>query len=103
MVGSIPGVFLGSNLSVNVPQGALRYALGFVLIGAGVTIMNKANTDLVPWVVGAATLAVAALFAVQIALRREVEHDPEERRELEEEREREAEQEGEPALVGAKD
>jgi uncharacterized membrane protein YfcA len=103
LIGSIPGVILGSNLSVNVPQGALRYALGFVLIGAGVTIMNKANTDLVPWVVGAATLAVAALFAVQLALRREVEHDPEEQRELEEERERLAEAEREPALVGAED
>jgi hypothetical protein len=73
------------------------------LIGAGVTIMNKANTDLVPWVVGAATLAVAALFAVQMALRKEVEHDPEEQRELEEERERLAEAEREPALVGAED
>jgi uncharacterized protein len=83
MIGSIPGVILGSNLSVNVPQGALRYALGFVLIGAGVTIMNKANTDIVPWVVGAATLAVAALFAVQLGLRKEVEHDPEEQAELE--------------------
>jgi hypothetical protein len=53
------------------------------LIGAGVTIMNKANTDLVPWVVGVATLAVAALFAVQLGLRKEVEHDPEEQAELE--------------------
>jgi hypothetical protein len=78
MIGSVPGVILGSNLSVNVPQGTLRYVLGFVLIGAGVTIMNKANTDLVPWVVGAATLAVAALFAVQLGLRKEVEQDPEE-------------------------
>ena len=68
MVGSVPGVMIGSNLSVKWPQGALRYALGFVLIGAGVTIMNKANTDLVPWVVGGAALAVVALFAVQIAL-----------------------------------
>ena len=56
--------------------GALRYALGVVLIAAGITIMNKANTDLVPWVVGGASLAIAALFAVQIALRKEVEHDP---------------------------
>ena len=78
VVGSVPGVILGSNLSVKWPQGALRYALGFVLIGAGITIMNKANTDLVPWVVGGATLAVVALFAIQMGLRREVEQDPEE-------------------------
>ena len=83
MVGSVPGVILGSNLSVSVPQGALRYVLGFVLIGAGITIMNKANTDLVPWVVGGASLAVVALFAVQMGLRKEVQHDPEEQAELE--------------------
>ena len=87
------------------PQGLLRGVLGVVLIGAGVTIMNKANTDLIPWVVGAAALAVIALFAIQIALQREVRHDPEEERELEEARRREAEaeREREPALVGAKD
>ena len=28
MVGSVPGVIIGSNLSVKWPQGALRYALG---------------------------------------------------------------------------
>jgi uncharacterized protein len=83
MVGSIPGVILGSNLSVKWPQGALRYALGIVLIAAGITIMNKANTDLVPWVVGGASLAIVALFAVQMGLRKEVEHDPEEQAELE--------------------
>jgi uncharacterized protein len=83
VVGSVPGVIIGSNLSVKWHQGALRYALGVVLIAAGVTIMNKANTDLVPWVVGIAALAVVALFAIQIALQREVRHDPEEQAELE--------------------
>src|SRR4051794_25044613 len=82
LVGSVPGVIIGSNLSVKWPQGALRYVLGLVLVGAGVTIMNKANTDLIPWVMGAASLAVVALFAVQIALRKEVQHDPEEQEEL---------------------
>jgi uncharacterized membrane protein YfcA len=88
---------------VKWPQGLLRGALGVVLIAAGVTIMNKANTDLVPWVVAGATLAVAALFAVQIALRKEVEHDPEEQRELEAEREREAERAREPVLAGVEE
>ena len=78
MVGSLPGVIIGSNLSVKWPQGALRYVLGIVLIGAGLTIMNKANTDLIPWVVAAAALAVVGLFAIQIGLRKEVETDPEE-------------------------
>ena len=78
MIGSIPGVILGSNLSVKWPQGALRYVLGIVLIAAGFTIMSKANTALIPWVMVAASIAIVTLFAVQIALRKEVEHDPDE-------------------------
>ena len=76
-----------------------------VLIGAGVTIMNKANTDLVPWVVGGATVAVVALFAVQIGLRKEVQDDPEEQRELEEEHEGEleADEKREPVLAAVED
>src|SRR5215211_724464 len=56
LIGSIPGVIIGSNLSVKWPQGALRYALGLILIAAGLTIMSKANTDLVPWVMGGVRL-----------------------------------------------
>jgi uncharacterized membrane protein YfcA len=78
LIGSIPGVIVGSNLSVKWPQGALRTVLGIVLIAAGITIMNKANTDLVPWAVIAASIGVIALFAIQLGLRREVEQDPEE-------------------------
>jgi uncharacterized membrane protein YfcA len=103
LVGSVPGVIIGSQLSVKWPQGLLRGALGVILIAAGLTIMSKADTDLVPWVVVIATVAVAALFAVQIALRKEVEHDPDEQRELEAEREREAELKREPVLAGAKE
>jgi uncharacterized protein len=76
MIGSIPGVIIGSNLSVKWPQGALRYALGVVLIAAGVTIMSKADGDLIPWAILAASLGIVALFAVQLGLRREVEQDP---------------------------
>ena len=103
LVGSVPGVIIGSQLSVKWPQGLLRGALGVILIAAGLTIMSKANTDLVPWVVAIAAVAVAALFAVQIALRKEVEHDPAEQRELEAEREQEAERSREPVLAGVED
>jgi uncharacterized protein len=82
MIGSIPGVIIGSNLSVKWPQGALRYALGVILIAAGLTIMGKANTDLIPWVMVGASVAIVALFGVQMGLRREVEHDPWEQEEM---------------------
>jgi uncharacterized membrane protein YfcA len=83
VIGSVPGVILGSNMSVRWPQGILRTALGVILIAAGITIMSKANTDLVPYVMVGASLAITALFAIQIALRKEVEADPDEQLELE--------------------
>jgi uncharacterized membrane protein YfcA len=78
LIGSVPGVVLGSNLSVKWPQGILRTTLGVVLIAAGVALLEKANTELVPYALGVAALAFAALFAIQYLLRREVELDPEE-------------------------
>jgi uncharacterized protein len=76
LVGSVPGVILGSNMSVKWPQGLLRTILGVVLIAAGLAILNKANTDLVPYTIGFAGLSFAALFVIQLGLRREVEQDP---------------------------
>ena len=109
LIGSIPGVIVGSNLSVKWPQGLLRTALGLVLVTAGITLLNKANTDLVPYAIGVAALAFITLFVVQMLLRREVSEDPDEqelKRALEA---RAADANGgpaeqkDPALVGADD
>ena len=78
LLGSVPGVILGSNMSVKWPQGALRTALGVVLIAAGLALLSKADTDLVPYALAVAGLAFAALFGVQMLLRKEVEADPDE-------------------------
>jgi uncharacterized protein len=78
LIGSVPGVIAGSQMSVKWPQGLLRTALGVVLIAAGITIMNKANTELVPYAMAVAAVGIVALFAIQILLRREVEQDPDE-------------------------
>jgi uncharacterized membrane protein YfcA len=78
LIGSMPGVIAGSQMSVKWPQGMLRTALGVVLIAAGITIMNKANTELVPYVMVVAAVGIVALFAIQILLRKEVEGDPDE-------------------------
>jgi uncharacterized membrane protein YfcA len=78
LVGSVPGVILGSNMSVKWPQGLLRTALGIVLVAAGVALLGKADTQLVPFALGFAVISFAGLFGIQYALRREVEADPDE-------------------------
>jgi uncharacterized protein len=110
LIGSIPGVILGSNMSVKWPQGALRTALGVVLMAAGITIMNKADADLVPYAIGVAALAFGLLFAIQYLLRREVAADPDEQRQIQEAADRSAagpegkpEERPDPALVGVDD
>ena len=72
LVGSVPGVIIGSQLSVRFPQGVLRTALGVVLVAAGVTIMNKANGAIVPYAVAAAAVLIVAVFALQLGLQRRV-------------------------------
>jgi uncharacterized membrane protein YfcA len=79
LVGSVPGVIVGSNMSVRWPQGVLRAVLGVILIAAGVAILNKANTEIVPYAIVVAALAFAALFLIQFLLRREVAADADER------------------------
>jgi uncharacterized membrane protein YfcA len=116
LIGSIPGVILGSNMSVKWPQGILRTSLGVVLIAAGVALLSKANTDLVPYAIGVSALIFVGLFVAQTLLRREVRGDPDERAELERleqerierdermERElaRRAEEQRQPELAGTK-
>jgi uncharacterized membrane protein YfcA len=78
LIGSVPGVILGSNMSVKWPQGILRTTLGVVLIAAGVALLEKANTELIPWALAFAAVSFIGLFAIQYMLRREVEQDPDE-------------------------
>jgi uncharacterized protein len=78
LIGSVPGVIIGSNLSVKWPHRVLRTALGVVLIAAGFALLGKANTELVPYALGVAGLAFVGLFAIQFLLRKEVEADPDE-------------------------
>lgn len=75
LVGSIPGVIVGSQMSVRWPQGVLRGLLGVVLVAAGVTLMSKANTALVPYAIVVAAVMVAGLFAAQIYLSRRAERE----------------------------
>ena len=72
LVGSIPGVWLGSHWSVRVPMGTLRTALGIVLIGAGLGLASKAGAD-VPTPVLAAVPVMLFLAVASTGRRRRVE------------------------------
>jgi uncharacterized membrane protein YfcA len=64
LIGSIPGVYIGSNFSVKVPETTLRTALGAVLVASAAATLKKANVEYVP----NAMIAIGILFAVAIAI-----------------------------------
>jgi uncharacterized membrane protein YfcA len=61
LVGSIPGVWLGSHLSVRIPVATLRTVLALVLIGSGLGLLTKAGLGIPVGVLGAFPVAVALL------------------------------------------
>jgi uncharacterized membrane protein YfcA len=70
LFGSIPGVILGTDLSVKAPQKFLRYALASVLIASGVTLISKNGTaEVVIPAIAIASVMVGFLFAAQMISR----------------------------------
>jgi uncharacterized membrane protein YfcA len=66
LVGSIPGVILGTNLSVKAPQKFLPYALAVVLMASGTTlILKNYEPGIVLPAIGVASVMVGLLFAAQ--------------------------------------
>jgi uncharacterized membrane protein YfcA len=61
LVGSVPGVWVGSSLTLRVPAGVLRTTLGLVLIGAGLGLLSKAGVGVPGVVIAAFPVAVAAM------------------------------------------
>jgi uncharacterized protein len=70
LLGSVPGVWLGSHWSVRIPVATLRTALGLVLVGAGLGLAAKAGADVPAPVVAAVPVGLAALLGGQAVLRR---------------------------------
>jgi uncharacterized protein len=64
LIGSVPGVWLGSHWSVRVAPAVLRTTLAVVLIGAGLALMIKAGLDLPVAVIVPFPLAVIGLLVV---------------------------------------
>ncbi len=62
LLGSIPGVIIGSALSARAPQGFLRSALGLVLIASGVLTIQKGDSALWPIAAGVAAIGLTLIL-----------------------------------------
>ncbi len=71
LVGSVPGVWIGSSMSLKVPTAALRTTLAIVLLGSGLGLLAKAGVGVPGAMLGAFPVMVALLIgAVTIRDRR---------------------------------
>jgi uncharacterized membrane protein YfcA len=61
LLGSIPGVLIGTRLSVRLSAAGLRPALGVVLLASGLGLLTKAGVAIPPALLVAAPLGLAAL------------------------------------------
>jgi uncharacterized protein len=66
LLGSVPGVWLGSHWSVRVEPAVLRTTLAVVLIGAGLALLIKAGLDIPVLVIAPFPVAVFVLLVVTI-------------------------------------
>ena len=74
LIGSLPGIWIGSGLADKVQTKTLRELLGAVLVCSGIALMTKAGAGW--WAIGAAVVA-ACIVAVAVAKRQTRQPDPE--------------------------
>ena len=70
LVGSVPGVWLGSHWSVRLPVATLRTALAVVLIGSGLGLLSKAGAEIPPAILAGVPLSLGIGIATQALVRR---------------------------------
>ena len=63
LLGSIPGVWVGSGLTMRLPVGVMRATLACVLLAAGLALLQKADIGIPPAIIIGAPLAVGVLVA----------------------------------------
>src|SRR5262249_3418468 len=66
LVGSVPGVFLGAQMSARSPDALVRKALIFVLLASGLKLVNVGTTQL-GWIMG---IVFVAMFVVPFVMHR---------------------------------
>ena len=77
LLGSVPGVWNGSGLSVRVSTSALRTTLAVVLLGSGLGLLAKAGAGVPGAVLGAFPVAVAILIVAATVRERSPRREPE--------------------------
>jgi len=70
LLGSVPGVWMGSHWSVRLPVSSLRTALGIVLLGAGLGLATKAGLGVPAPLLAAVPITLGLVLATQALMRR---------------------------------
>jgi uncharacterized membrane protein YfcA len=71
LVGSIPGVLLGSHFSIRVPERALRMGFAFVLVLSGIKLLDvPAATEIIATAVALSAVALLVWLALRVRGRR---------------------------------
>ena len=65
LIGSLPGVWIGSHLSFRVATGTLRLGLAIVMIGSGLGLLSKAGAGIPGWVLAAVPVLLALVVGGQ--------------------------------------
>jgi uncharacterized membrane protein YfcA len=63
LIGSLPGVWIGSQWSIRTPVATLRTGLGVIMIGASLGLLSKAGAEIPGVVLGGIPLLLLALVA----------------------------------------
>jgi uncharacterized membrane protein YfcA len=70
LLGSLPGVWVGSHLVTRIDPSTLRTALAIVLVGSGLGLLSKAGAGIPGWVIAAVPVVLAVAIVVQERKRR---------------------------------
>jgi uncharacterized protein len=69
LIGSLPGVWIGTNLATRMPKDALRAALGVVLLASALALLSKAGLELPPFVLVVVPIVLAIVCFVLLRRR----------------------------------
>jgi uncharacterized protein len=61
LLGSIPGVWIGSGLTMRLPVGVMRATLAIVLVGAGLALLQKAELGISPGFIVGVPIGIAVI------------------------------------------